>query len=279
MAKDVKEMKGKSLLRREFFKQSGIIAGGVGLGAAGFSLVSHAEEQQQAKVPEWPWPYATLDVEEVRKRAHLFYYKAGCMYATFGALITSLADKVGYPYTTIPIDMARYGSGGVIGWGSVCGTLNGSSAVITLVVGKEYSKVVNELLAWYTETPFPSDISNEYAKNHEFLVEKYKTDKVLPQTVSRSTLCHVSVNTWCKATEHASKSPERAERCGRMSADVAAKTVELLNQYALGKFVPTVAAKASECSECHFMGENYEAGQFIIGKERNCVDCHGDPHK
>jgi hypothetical protein len=27
------------------------------------------------------------------------------------------------------------------------------------------------------------------------------------------------------------------------------------------------------------MGENYESGQFIIGKGSNCTDCHGvDPH-
>ena len=33
------------------------------------------------------------------------------------------------------------------------------------------------------------------------------------------------------------------------------------------------------CSSCHFMGENYESGQLIIGKGTNCTDCHGsDPH-
>jgi hypothetical protein len=26
-------------------------------------------------------------------------------------------------------------------------------------------------------------------------------------------------------------------------------------------------------------GEEYEQGQFTRGKENNCVECHGDPHK
>ncbi|MBD3306649.1 hypothetical protein GF339_09570 [candidate division KSB3 bacterium] len=277
----VMEHKGQEkrpLLRRDFLKQSGLVATGVGAGIVGLNLNARTEAQEQAQAPEWPWPYATLDVEDVRKRGHFYYYQGGCMYGSTSALLTALIDQVGYPYNLIPRDMMRYGSGGIAGWGSVCGSINGASAIITLTAGKEYAKLINELLAWYAEHPFPSDIANDYAKNHEFLVEEYKSDKVLPTSVSTSILCHVSVNTWCRTTGYASGSPERAERCGRLTGDVAAKTAELLNAYAVGKFVSTAFEKA-ECSNCHFMGENYEAGQFIIGKQRNCEDCHGDPHE
>jgi hypothetical protein len=270
------DQEGK-LLRREFFKQSGLVAAGAGIGAIGLGLASSRAEGQEA-APEWPWPYATLDVEDVRKRGHFYYYQAGCMFGAASGLLTALVDKVGAPYTAIPRDMFRYGSGGVAGWGTICGSLNGACAIITLIAGKDYAKLVNELMAWYTETPFPSDIANQYAQNHEYLVEKYKSDAVLPTSVSESTLCHVSVNTWCRTTGNPSASPERAERCGRLTGDVAAKAAELLNAHALGKFVASDIEK-SECSNCHSMGENYEAGQFVIGKGTNCTDCHGeDPH-
>jgi hypothetical protein len=266
------------LLRREFFKQSGLVAAGAGVGAMGLGLASSRATAQEPAIPEWPWPYATLDVEDVRKRAHFYYYQGGCMYGAASALLTALADEVGSPYDMMPRDMFRYGSGGIAAWGTVCGSLNGGCAMLTLIAGKDFGKLVNELMAWYGTTPFPSDISNQYAQNHEFLVEEYKTDAVLPTTVSNSPLCHVSVNTWCRATGFASGSKQRAERCGRLTADVAAKTAELLNAHALGEFAATDFEK-SACSGCHVMGENYEAGQFIIGKGTNCTDCHGeDPH-
>ncbi len=266
------------LLRREFFKQSGLVAAGAGVGAMGLGLTSSHAMAQEPAIPEWPWPYATLDVEDVRKRGHFYYYQGGCMYGAASALLTALIDKVGDPYTAIPRDMFRYGSGGIAGWGTVCGSLNGASAIITLVAGKDYTALVNELMAWYTETPFPSDIANQYAQKHEYLVEEYKTDEVLPTTVSHSALCHVSVNTWCRETGYASGSKQRAERCGRLTSDVAAKTAELLNAHALGQFTAS-KFETVECTNCHFMGENYEAGQFIIGKGTNCTDCHGeDPH-
>lgn len=273
-----KQQDGK-LLRREFFKKSGLVATGIGVGVVGLNLTSRAEGQEQAEIPAWPWPYATLDVEEVRKRGHFYYYQGGCMYGATSGLLTSLIDEVGFPYTGIPRDMMRYGAGGIAGWGTVCGSVNGACALITLVAGKAYGKIVNELMAWYTTTPFPSDIANQYAQNHEYLVEEYKSDQVLPTTVSQSPLCHVSVNTWCRTTGFASGSKQRAERCARLTGDVAAKTAELLNDHALGKFVASDFEKI-ECTGCHFMGENYESGQFIIGKGSNCTDCHGeDPHE
>ncbi|MBI4785902.1 MAG: hypothetical protein HY782_02515 [Chloroflexi bacterium] len=34
------------------------------------------------EVPKWPWPYAKLDVEQVRKKAHFGYYQAACCYGS-----------------------------------------------------------------------------------------------------------------------------------------------------------------------------------------------------
>lgn len=272
------EQKDQKLLRRKFLKQTGLVATGVGAGAVGLNATLQAEASETAAPPEWPWPYKVLDVELVRKRGHQYYYKGGCMYGVTGGLLSVLIEEIGYPYTHLPHDMMRYGSGGIAGWGTVCGSLNGACALITLISGKSYGKIVNELMAWYGTTPFPSETANQYASKHEYLVEEYKTDKVLPTTISGSPLCHVSVNTWCRETGFASGSKQRAERCARLTGDVAARTAELLNAHALGQFESS-GFETNECTSCHFMGENYESGQFIIGKGTNCTDCHGeDPH-
>ena len=266
------------LPRRNFLAQTGLAATGLGIGAVGLNAALQASESEQKPAPEWPWPYKELDVELVRKRGHKYYYEGGCMYGSSGGLLSVLIEEIGYPYTNFPHDMMRYGGGGIAGWGTVCGSLNGACAIITLCAGKSYGNITNELMAWYGTTPFPSDKANLYATNHEYLVEKYKTDAVLPTTVSGSPLCHVSVNTWCREAGFASGSPQRAERCARLTGDVAAKAAELLNANLRGELV-TGEFEKSECMSCHFMGENYESGQFIIGKGTNCTDCHGeDPH-
>jgi hypothetical protein len=266
------------LARRNFLKQSGLAATAVGIGATGMHAALLAHEDPGANPPEWPWPYKELDTELVRKRGHKYYYEGGCMYGSSGGLLSVLIEEVGYPYTLFPHDMMRYGGGGIAGWGTVCGSLNGACAIITLVAGTDYGRITNELMAWYGTTPFPSETANRYAVNGEYLVPQLKTDAALPQTVSESPLCHVSVNTWCRAAGFASASPQRAERCARLTGDVAARAAELLNAHARGELV-TGQFEKSECNSCHFMGENYETGQFIIGKGSNCTDCHGaDPH-
>jgi len=268
----------KKLARRTFLAHSGVVATGIGVGAVGLNAALDAEAGDDSVVQSWPWPYQELDVELVRKRGHQNYYKGGCMYGASGGLLSVLREEIGQPYTGFPHDMMRYGGGGIAGWGTVCGSLNGACAMLTLIAGKSYGKLVNELMAWYTVTPFPSENANQYAAEHEYLVAEYKTDAVLPTTVSNSPLCHVSVNTWCRATGYASGSRQRAERCARLTGDVAAKAAELLNLQIRGEFVVS-DIEESECSGCHVMGENYEAGQFIIGKGSNCTNCHGDePH-
>ena len=270
------ESKNEQNRRRRFLKQSGLAVTGLGIGAAGVSTLLQAGEGTEA--PKWPWPYQELDVELVRKRGHMYYYEGGCMYGVSGGLLSVLIETVGDPWAGFPHDMMRYGGGGIAGWGTVCGSLNGACAIITLAAGKAYGKITNELMAWYGTTPFPSENANRYAANHEYLVKEYKTDAVLPTTVSGSPLCHVSVNTWCRSSGFASGSAQRAERCARLTGDVAAKAAALLNAHARDELV-TGAYEKSECSSCHFMGENFESGQFIIGKGNNCTDCHGaDPH-
>ncbi len=264
----VEETAGK-LSRREFLVgASGFAAGatvGAALGGGLLGLAPKAEAAETAKAPAWPWPYKKLNSKIVAQRAYEGFYKGACCYGAFNAIVSTLADEVGYPFTMMPTDMTRYGEGGVVGWASLCGALNGASEAINLVSSeKVFKNLVNELVGWYTEHPFPS-----------FAPENPKVE-ITVNSVSGSPLCHVSVTNWCKAAGFGAFSPERSERCARLTADVAAHAVELLNAQVDGKFIATYVPPTtiSECMSCH--------GKKSMNNTRgemDCVQCHGDPHQ
>lgn len=228
-----------------------------------------------------PLPYKKIDPEVARKEGHKGYYEAACCYGTFSAIVGQLQKEVGAPYTGIPLGIMKYGEGGVVGWATLCGALNGAAAAINLVTPEEdWKKIIDELMGWYTMEKFPSEISNQYAEQGKFLVEKMKFDKVLPQNASHSPLCHVSVGEWCRASGFASGSSERSERCGRLTGDVAAQTAMLLNAWADKSFKASykMSDKTVECRGCHETKTEFKAGGFTRGK-MECAPCHGeDPH-
>ena len=277
MQKENKEQ----LSRRNFFKQSGILATGVALGIGGISAVSgNAKGNPVESALSLPWPYETLDVETARKLGYLGYYKNECSAGTFYGILWPLREKIGHPYDSFPIEppnIMSFGGGGVAGWATLCGALNGAAAAN--LVTKNHKPIINELLGWYSDASFPSDKANEYASKHQFPVKKYKSDKVLTESVAKSPLCHASVSNWCKASGYASGSRERSERCARVAGDVAAHAVALLNLDAEGKFKPTYkfSTEVAGCRKCHFKGKNYKAGQFSRGK-MDCLQCH-EPHE
>ncbi len=71
--------------------------------------------------------------------------------------------------------------------------------------------------------------------------------------MAESVLCHVSLGKWCKTSGAVIGNPEVKERCRRLTADAASKTVELLN--------------ANLQSPCQFTGPSGEA--------KSCLSCHG----
>ncbi len=231
------------------------------------------------EVPKLPWQYVQLDVETARKLGHQGYYDMECSAGALYAVVKQLQDKVGFPFTQMQPAALRFGQGGVAGWGTTCGALLGAATAITLVLDyeKDAKKLIDELLTWYSKTPFPSEVSNQYAVNHEFLVKEYKSDKKLASSVSDSPLCHVSVSGWCEAAQMASGSKERSERCGRLTGDVAARTVELLNAQLVGNFKATskLSDEAKACTTCHTKGEDFNIGNVTQGKGE-CLDCHDD---
>ena len=244
------------------------VLGGL-LGGVGAPKVS----AEPSGPPPLPWAYAPLDSEWVRKRVHQLYSGKECCAGSFTALIEALRDRVGAPYDTVPCDMMLYGAGGVAGFASLCGALNGSCAAISLACDKDQAlAVITELLSWYSGATLPSDTSNGYAMNGGYFDDDtYTIREALPQSVAGGELCHMSVSNWCEKSGFASGSKERSERCARVAGDVAAKAVELLNALHAGEFVAStpLPADASGCRECHAKSET----SSTRGKG-DCIVCH-----
>ncbi len=275
--------------RRDFFKDAGRVGLASGLGAiaagAGCNVLSEGDPPSDPGTDTppssatWPFPYAKLNVEDVRKAGHAHFYEGDCCYGAFAAIIDTLAQNLGEPFTSFPTDLMRYGKGGMYGYGTLCGALNGAAAAIQLVAEEETAaKVVTELMNWYATTALPTDKANEYATNHEYLVEQLKTDEALLQNVAGNVLCHVSVSKWASESGYASGSEERKERCARLTGDVAAKAVELLNAVSDVTFEPTLTSLGEQagCMACHKPGLDFSGGNFTQGK-MDCVTCHVDP--
>jgi len=205
-----------------------------------------------------PWQYVRLDAAAVAPEAARLYREGGCMYGVFGSIVAALARAVGGPYRTFPVQMMRYGEVGVGGWGSLCGALNGGAAVIGLVVhAKERrEEIIGELLSWYEGTDLP--------------LYRPAGSAALPKSTAHSVLCHVSVGRWCKVSGNDILAPERKDRCSRLTADTAVKTVGLLNRNleSACKYA-ALTPEVKSCLSCHGKQELRDAQ----GK-MECNSCH-----
>jgi len=68
-------------------------------------------------------------------------------------------------------------------------------------------------------------------------------------------------------------SKERSERCARITADVAQKTVQIMNAKIDGTFVFAGYSESVEyCGQCH--GKGMESD--IAKGKMDCLACHGD---
>ncbi len=259
--------------RKDFLKNSAKYVAGAAIGMAGFSMVS-ANDENNTDPNKLPWKYAKLDVEEGRILGHDSYSGGGCGFAGFHGLMKMLQDKVGEPFTNIPTKMMSYGGGGIKGWGTVCGAINSAAAVINLVCDKKNSgEAINELFNWYSQSKFPTDVSNKYAKEKTFTVDN--GIGTLPQSISNSPLCHASVTNWCSESGIAIHSKKQKERCARLSGDVVAKTIEILNNMNDETFMPVFAAAkpVTDCGSCHSGKGEVEN----TATKMNCISCH-EPH-
>ncbi len=217
--------------------------GVVSVGAS--ALISNANAGTQ----KFPWGYTKLDLQEVGSIAYENWYKKFCTYAVVSGLIMPLQKKMGEPYASLPLEAFKWGAGGAVGWGTLCGSLTGVGIATGFIAGAEGEKILNDVIAWYTTASLPI-----------YTPAKAKS-QIKNTNASDSPLCHISVGKWMAKEEVKFFSPQRKERCARLSADVAMHTVALLNDWADGKYKPT-------------HGSNVKA--HGITTQQNCGECHGD---
>lgn len=259
---DARELRDKGRGERRLFLHSlGVLSATALGGVAGTSLRAAAGQPREEPVPPWPWPYSELNAARSAELGHAGFYEGACCYGTFKAIVWNLAEVRGFPYTTFPMDMMRYGEGGITGWGSMCGTLNGAAAAINLVCPTEDAKkLINEVVAWYSATALPIYVPSGQT--------------AIATSVSDSPLCHASVSRWCAVAQAGATSAARKERCARLCADVGAMTAGLLNDYFRQQFVAQhhPAPVVDSCMSCH----GATAKNDTLGK-MNCTSCH-EPH-
>ncbi len=238
-----------------------LLGGFAGVGAVA-ALVAHADAAATAKSPaaamqNLPWPYQPLDPNAAAQRGFEAYNKAHCMYGAFDAIAGSVADRLGSPYKDFPFLMFKYGAGGINGWATVCGSLNGAAAAFQLLSPKPEA-LIDALFEWYEREALPN-----------FYPQGAKYPEV--RSIAKTPLCHESIAHWTKASGKTAYSPERTERCGTITASVAKQAVILLNEQAAGKPIAFALPQVTQgCMSCHEKGGAVEN----IRTKMNCGGCH-----
>ncbi|MEW6418368.1 MAG: C-GCAxxG-C-C family (seleno)protein [Nitrospirota bacterium] len=264
----------KEMSRRGFLT----LVGKLGVGAAlGGSILNLGSKALGATVP-LPWvTWPSLDPDEIAEKAYWGYYgkdtdgTAGidgksCAYAVFNAIVSELNPEAAYK---LPEEMMQYGHGGVSGMGHICGALNGASAVINLIKGATPIKknltlmdnTIKQLMLWYEQEEHPTYVPPFTPK----------LDFTPPTIVPHSALCHVFVTKWCHEYGYTTSSPQRGECCARLAADVAKRTVELLNGTVTETYDLTDSTQ--RCLSCH----GSSAMDNVKG-QMECLTCHKKHH-
>jgi hypothetical protein len=252
----LEELLEGTLGRRDLFR-----AGRYTLGAAALTAVASATPGPRSDAAaavgpagKWPWPYARLDPRKTADLAYAEWYRVFCGAAVINAIFGQLREKVGEPYASFPNDAFMFLEGGISGWGTICGANAGANIVTNLIIGprtngtEDGMLMGSELMQHYTSTPMPT-----------YVPEKPRIAAEIPKTVADSPLCHVSVGKWMKAANRELGSPERRDRCARLTASMASQTVTLLNLWKDGKYRTKGVVPAK---------------QYGIQAQHDCFGCH-----
>lgn len=250
-----------------------LAAGAIAGGGAGLVTLTTAFKTKSPD-PEEPgkieyngkstgWGYHPLDPGETADIAYENYDSGSCMYSTFKSIVSQLSEKYGEPYSSFPLHMMKYGHGGIGGFGTVCGALNGAAAAIGLFIADKnvQDALIAGLFRWYEEEELP-----------QYNPKKAVFD-FMPQTsVSGSPLCHASNTNWGKETGFKINSDERKERCRRLTGDVAFRVTLVLNEYFSNTYTTSGHENdnISTCLTCHG-----DAGKLAnTSGKMGCTTCH-----
>lgn len=254
--------------REAIFAMGGAFAGLAAGSATGYLPAANAaKKDDDGKFPRF-WTPRKLDPARTAQRAYDGFYKhgRGCSYGVFSAVIGRMGEKHGAPYNSFPLFMMTFGYSGVSNWGTLCGALMGAAAMYALFYYRtDRDPMIDALFTWYEQTALP-----HYSPGKPVHAFDCK------QTTAKSVLCHNSVSQWAYASGNEMHSRERSERCARLTADVALKTVEIMNAKIDDKFTFAGHSESVKyCGTCH--GKDKESD--IAKGKMDCMPCHDDKFK
>jgi hypothetical protein len=255
-------------MNRRKFVAAGVI-GTAGVIGAGCMRLANAKTETPTKRPEIkldskgkvyhePLPYVELNPLAAQDLSYTNKLMGDCMYGVFATIVEMLADKVGGQYLTYPTSVTRMGAGGIVGWGSTCGSLQGAAMAIYLI-SPDPVPLIDDVFNFYQYTALPDQKPGNA-----------KMD--ITPSIADSTLCHISISHWTKASGHKAFSKERTERCAHLAAVTTRRTVEALNAQLAGNFKSTslIPEAVASCRACHDIGGAMENTR---GK-MDCLGCH-----
>lgn len=254
-------MSDKVMSRRKFLAGAGAV-----VGAATVSGLALAERPDAAHAAgtALPWPYPTdpavqPDPKTVARRSFEIYYQSGCSEATWRSIVEALAPMYPETWGTLPNDLFWYGRGGTMEMGTLCGTLNGSIAIVAATLNKprvaDADKISRGLASYYAETPMPTNaVDRDVADG--WVPSGPNVKPVLPNaptSIANSPLCHASLAQWTMMTGNNNGSAPQKDRCAKLCYDMTLKTVTILNQYFSSATVPPeeVDPVVATCMACH----------------------------
>lgn len=241
---------GEGVSRRTFL--TGI---GVALGAVVAPAVVRTTEASAAAPKSLPWAYTVQDPDRLGRRAYEVFYLYGCGEATAWPLIEALAADETNPdkdlWATIPSRMFQYAGSGINQWGTVCGTLNGSSAALRMCGGP--AAIIDANMRYYADTMLPTNLVDVAYREGWRPASAPAPLMNAPRAVGGSQLCHASISQWMTMTGVSFGGREQKDRCAKVCHDLVRNTVLLLNSWASGGKIAGTPATAAEsaCAPCH----------------------------
>jgi hypothetical protein len=242
----------KEISRRDMIVNGGKVAAVAAIASLGImSATKKADAYENSGAAAYK--YVKLDPQEVAQHTYENYFKRWCASSVLAGFVENLNKKGAAGWKDFPIDSYRWAHGGFAGWGALCGTMTGAGIVIGLVTKDTdvAEAMTNDLAFYYSYTDLPS-----------FAPAKVLKVPLKHMTMAGTPVCHISVGKWMRAEGVAFLTDNRAERCARVAANVAAETAVMLNAYMDGTYKPK-----------HKPLYNVIANG--ITSQNNCSDCHG----
>ena len=270
-------MSEKVMSRRKFLVGAGAVVGVTAVSGLGLANRPSTAEAAVTGVP-WPYPAASADQpvsEKLARRAFEVYFASGCAEGVWWPFAEALAVANPDTWGTLPKNVFRYGGGGVGGWGTLCGTLNGASAIIGMTVanGTHRNNLIDAIMQYYANEALPTNAAWKSHLGSLALPDAWNPPttpmKNVPSSTAHSPLCHSSLVQWTMTSGAANGGPLQKDRCGKASFDVVRKTTELLNTY-FQMATPVAGAVALDpsveaCRTCHVT---------YTGAKMACGSCH-----